>query len=37
MERNTELLDEILPGFEWPMGAARRREAMPSNLRVVSQ
>ena len=37
MERNAEFLGEILPGFDWPTGAARRPNATPSSLRVVSQ
>src|SRR6266513_2377410 len=37
MERNAEFLGEILPGFDWPAGAARRPSATPSSLRVVSQ
>jgi DNA-binding transcriptional ArsR family regulator len=37
MERNTQFLDEILPGVDWPEGAAERAKGAPATLRVVSQ
>jgi hypothetical protein len=37
MERNTEFLEEILPGYDQPEDKAGRASSTPANLRIASQ
>jgi DNA-binding transcriptional ArsR family regulator len=37
MERNSEFLEEILPGYDRPEGPAARANSTPANLTIISQ